>query len=142
MLITTEPRKSYDIVIIGAGLAGLINARHLMLYSKKTVLLIDKRQNPPREAPQKYGESLVQLSGYFFSKVLDLEEYFLINHYLKFNLRFYWPTVGKANTGLEDYSMSFPKKVSNVPTYQLDRNALEEHLLKINSENERCDFIG
>jgi flavin-dependent dehydrogenase len=134
--------KEHDVVIIGAGLAGLTLARHLLLYTDKTVLLLDKWNNPPHEAPQKYGESLVQCSGYYFSKVLDLEEYLLINHYLKYNLRFYWPTEGLQNQGFEDYSQSYAKSLSNIATFQLDRNNFEEHLLAMNRSNPRCQFLG
>ena len=118
---TGQPKDYYDIVIVGTGLAGLTLSRQLLLYTKKSVLLIDKRVNPPKEAPQKYGESLVQCSGYYFSRVLDLEEHLLIEHYLKYNLRFYWPTEGLANQGFEDYSQSYARKISNIATYQLDR---------------------
>jgi flavin-dependent dehydrogenase len=134
--------KTYDVIVIGAGLAGLTLSRHLLLYTKKTVLVLDKRTNPPREAPQKYGESLVQCSGYYFSKVLDLEEYLLINHYLKYNLRFYWPTEGLENTGFEDYSQSYARLISNIATFQLDRNLLEEHLLNTHQTNPRFEFRG
>src|SRR5437879_5121499 len=103
----TEIGSHYDVVIIGAGLAGLTLARHLLLYTEKTVLLIDKRIDPPHQAPQKYGESLVQCSAYYLSKVLDLEEHLLTDHFLKYNLRFYWPTHGLDNRRFEDYSQSF-----------------------------------
>jgi len=138
----SEYKDRYDVVIIGAGLAGLTLSRHLLLYTNKSVLLVDKRKNPPREAPQKYGESLVQCSGYYFSKVLDLQEYLLINHYLKYNLRFYWPTPGLNNGGFEDYSQSFARVISNIATFQLDRNLLEEHILETNQQNPRCQFMG
>ncbi len=142
MPVTEAPKKCYDVVIIGAGLAGLTLSRQLLLYTKKSILLVDRRVNPPGEAPQKYGESLVQCSGYYFSRVLDLEEYLLVNHYLKYNLRFYWPTYGFQNSGYEDYSQSFIRKISNIATFQLDRNLLEEHLLVTNTASDRCDFIG
>src|SRR5579862_181966 len=132
----------YDVVIIGAGLAGLTLTRQILMYTDKTVLLLDKRIDPPHDAPQKYGESLVQLGGYYLSKILDLEEYLLINHYLKYNLRFYWPTAGLENRGFEDYSQLYGRTVSNIPTYQLDRNQLEEYLLRTNQENSRCHFLG
>src|SRR6478672_5722395 len=137
-----ELRDRYDVIIIGAGLAGLTLARHLLLYTPKTVLLLDKRTDPPAQAPQKYGESLVQCSGYYFSKVLDLEEYLLINHYLKYNLRFYWPTQGLNNGGFEDYSQSYGRQISNIATFQLDRNDLERHLLASNRSDPRCRFLG
>ena len=79
MPIQQSPKQHYDVVIIGAGMAGLTLSRQLLLYTNKSILLIDKRMNPPAEAPQKYGESLVQLSGYYLSKVLDLEEHLLVN---------------------------------------------------------------
>jgi flavin-dependent dehydrogenase len=137
-----ETKRQYDIVVVGAGLAGLTLTRHLLLYTDKTVLLLDKRLDPPHEAPQKYGESLVQCSGYYFSKVLDLEEHLFLNHYLKYNLRFYWPTDGLENRGLEDYSQSYIRLASNIATFQLDRNLFEEHLLATNRENPRCEFLG
>ena len=142
MPLAGEPKKSYDIVIIGAGLAGLTLSRQLLLYTQKNILIIDKRINPPSEAPQKYGESLVQCAGYYFSRVLDLEEYLLIHHYLKYNLRFYWTTNGLENKGFEDYSQSYARKISNVATYQLDRNLLEEYLLHVNTSTDRCEFLG
>jgi 2-polyprenyl-6-methoxyphenol hydroxylase-like FAD-dependent oxidoreductase len=142
MSATGQPKSYYDVVIVGTGLAGLTLSRQLLLYTNKSVLLIDKRVNPPKEAPQKYGESLVQCSGYYFSRVLDLEEHLLIKHYLKYNLRFYWPTEGLENQGFEDYSQSYARKISNIATYQLDRNLLEEHLLEINTATDRCQFIG
>ena len=62
----------YDVVIIGAGLAGLSLARQLLLNSDTKILLVDKRsQIPPRK--QKVGEATVQVSAYYFSKVLDLD---------------------------------------------------------------------
>src|SRR6516162_6548643 len=142
MVVCAGSRDRCDVVIVGAGLAGSTLARHLLLYTDKTVLLLDKRIDPPHQAPQKYGESLVQCSGYYFSKVLDLEEYLLINHYLKYNLRFYWPTKGLENHGFEDYSQSYARLISNIATFQLDRNLLEDHLLATNQQNTRFQFVG
>ena len=130
-----------DVVIIGAGLAGLTLARQLLLKTGQTVLLLDKRVDPPGPS-QKVGESLVQLSGYYFSKVLELEEHLLVNHYLKYNLRFHWKTAGQANRNLEDYSVSFIRLGSNIPTFQLDRNLFESHLLEINGADPRFEFAG
>jgi 2-polyprenyl-6-methoxyphenol hydroxylase-like FAD-dependent oxidoreductase len=133
--------SSYDVTIVGAGLAGFALARHLLLYTDKTVLLLDKRQNPPGPS-QKVGESLVQLSGYYLSKVLDLEEHLMREHYFKYNLRFQWKTEGLENRGLEDYSKCFIRMGSNLATFQLDRNLLETHLLEICSQDPRFHFEG
>ena len=58
--------QHYDVIIIGAGLAGLSLARQLLLNSEKTILLLEKRATIPM-ALQKYGEATVQLSAYYFS---------------------------------------------------------------------------
>jgi 2-polyprenyl-6-methoxyphenol hydroxylase-like FAD-dependent oxidoreductase len=124
--------KHYDVVIIGAGLAGLSLARQLLLSSDKTILLLDKRPAIP-PAKQKVGESTVQLGAYYFSKVLDLEEHLLTEHYMKYNLRFYWKQDRAKNQWFEDYSQTFIRKFSNLVCYQLDRNKFEAELLRLNS---------
>src|SRR5712664_3236155 len=101
----------YDVLIIGAGLAGLSLARQLLLNSDKKILLLDKRLQIP-SPHQKVGEPPVQLSAYYFSKVLDLEEHLLREHFMKYNLRFYWKTVGRENRNFEDYSQSYIRALS------------------------------
>jgi 2-polyprenyl-6-methoxyphenol hydroxylase-like FAD-dependent oxidoreductase len=132
-----EPRYDYDVVIIGAGLAGLSLARQLLLSSDTvTILHLEKRLSIP-QAGQKVGEATVQVSGYYFAKVLELEEYLLREHYLKYNLRFYWKTPGMDNSRFESYSQSFIRGLSNVPTYQLNRNEIERELLRRNQLDPR-----
>lgn len=119
----------FDVIILGAGLAGLSLARQLRLDSARRILLIDKRTRLP--APdQKVGEATVQVSGYYFSKVLGLEEYLFREHLMKYNLRFYWKTAGRSNAAFEDYSQAYIQKLSNIASYQLDRNKLEAELLR------------
>lgn len=127
-----------DVVILGAGLAGLSLARHLLLETDRSVLLLERRESVPPER-QKVGESLVQLGGYYFSRVLDLEEHLLRHHFLKYNLRFHWPAAGDGSR-YEDYSQSYVRQVSNVASYQLDRNVLEAELLARNLEDPRFAF--
>jgi choline dehydrogenase-like flavoprotein len=112
-----ESESRHDVVILGAGLAGLSLARHLLLETDRSVLLLERRDEIPPEK-QKVGESLVQLAGNYFSKVLGLEEYLLRSHYMKYNLRFYWPTAPAASDRsagrFEDYSQSYVRPISNV----------------------------
>jgi flavin-dependent dehydrogenase len=134
-------REHYDVVIIGAGLAGLSLARHLSLTSDKTILLVEKRAEiPPRR--QKVGESLVQVGGYYFSKVLDLEEHLLREHFMKYNLRFYWKSAGHDNRCFEDYSQACIRSFSNIASYQLDRNKFEAELLRLNCESLHFTFCA
>lgn len=134
-------QNRFDVVVIGAGLSGLTLARHLLLDTSRTVLLLDKRSEPAA-GRQKVGESLVQVGGYYFSKILDLQEHLLRKHYLKYNLRFYWKTPGRSNAAFEDYSQAFIRLESNIPTFQLDRNALEDYLLEQNRAHPNFRFSG
>ncbi len=130
-----EP-QSWDVVIVGGGLAGLTLARHLLLETDRRVLLLEKRDELPTRR-QKVGESSVQLAGWYFSKVLDMETHLLHQHFMKYNLRFYWPT-GEGRS-FEDYSTSYIRSFSNVASYQLDRNVFEAELLRLNRLDERFE---
>jgi 2-polyprenyl-6-methoxyphenol hydroxylase-like FAD-dependent oxidoreductase len=134
-----ETTKDYDVLIIGAGLAGLALARQLLLNTDKRILLVDRRAEfpPPK---QKVGEATVQLSAYYYARVLELEEHLMQSHYLKYNLRFYWKTPGLANDCYEHYSQSYIRKLSNINTYQLDRNVFEGEMLRVNLENRNFTF--
>src|SRR5437764_13579892 len=129
----------YDVLIIGAGLAGLALARQLLLNTEKRGLLVDGRTEfpPPK---QKVGEATVQLSAYYYARVLDLEEHLMRAHYLKYNLRFYWKTPGLAGDCYEHYSQSYIRGLSNINTYQLDRNKFEGELLRVNLLNPNFTF--
>jgi len=130
----------YDVVILGAGIAGLTLARQLLMYTDKRVVLLEKRSHVP-PSRQKVGESNVQVQGYYLSKVLDLEEYLFREHLMKYNLRFYWKTPGRDNTCYEDSSQSYIRNFSNIACYQLDRNNIEGELLRLNQENPRFAFV-
>src|SRR5579863_9785906 len=132
MPVPTEARH-YEVVILGAGLAGLSLARHLLMNTPRTILLLEKRAEVP-SPHQKVGEATVQLGGYYFSKILDLEEHLFQEHFLKYNLRFYWPSPARGNICYEDYSQSYIQDLSNIATFQLYRNKLEKELLRLNME--------
>lgn len=129
----------FNVVIVGAGLAGLSLARQLLLNSEKTILLLEKRTQIPM-ALQKYGEATVQLSAYYLSKVLDLEEHLLREHFMKYNLRFFWKTEGKENSRFEEYCQSYIRNFSNIASYQLDRNKLESEILRLNLKQANFTF--
>ncbi len=131
-----------DVVILGGGLAGLTLARHLLLDTDKRVVLLERYADGERQRDrQKYGESTVQLSGWYFGKVLDLTEELLKNHWIKYNLRFYWPTPGGDDSRFEGYGQSYLAAFSNICSFQLDRNRMEEHVLALNEADERFTRI-
>jgi flavin-dependent dehydrogenase len=82
----------------------------------------------------------VQVGAYYYSKVLDLEEYLLREHYMKYNLRFYWKAAGRRNDCFEDYSQAYIRHFSNIACYQLDRNKFEGELLRLNCQSPKFVF--
>ena len=135
-MTTTQIERHYDVIIIGAGLAGLTLARQLLLNTGKTILHLDREPKLPI-ARQKLGESNVQVQGYYLGKVLDLEEHLYHDHVMKYNLRFMWKAEGTTGANFEDYSQSYIRQFSNIPSYQLDRNLLEGELIRRNREDAR-----
>jgi 2-polyprenyl-6-methoxyphenol hydroxylase-like FAD-dependent oxidoreductase len=71
----------YDVVIMGAGIAGVSQARHLLLNIPNIkVALIDPRPEERTEKDLKVGESTVEVSTLFFGKELGLYDYLIENH--------------------------------------------------------------
>ena len=134
-----SPRE-VDVLIIGAGLAGLCLARQLLLAApEKRILMVDRQAEIP-SPKQKVGEATVQVSGYYYSRVLEMEEHLLLEHFLKYNLRFYWKSQ-RGGDVWEDLSQSYIRKISTIATYQLDRNKFEAAVLEKNCENPNFELI-
>ncbi|MFL6197148.1 MAG: NAD(P)/FAD-dependent oxidoreductase [Thermoanaerobaculia bacterium] len=132
--------REVDVLIIGAGLAGLTLARQLLLAEPEIrILMVDRGEEIP-SPKQKVGEATVQVSGYYYSKVLDLEEYLLQEQYLKYNLRFYWKSQ-RGGDVWEDLSQSYIRKISNIATFQLDRNTFEAEVLRRNRESASFELV-
>ncbi len=70
-----------------------------------------------------------------------MEEHLLRNHFLKYNLRFYWPSAA-GSSRYEEYSQSYIRGLSNIFTYQLDRNVFEAALLDVNRQDPRFRFVS
>ena len=84
--------KDYDVVIMGAGFAGVCQARHLLLKIPGIrVALIDPRPEDRQDRDMKVGESMVEIGALFVCKELGLHDYMIENHAPKFGLSFHWP---------------------------------------------------
>lgn len=135
-----EDFREVDVLVVGAGLAGLTLARQLLLARPEMrILMLDRLAEVP-SPKQKVGEATVQVSGYYYSRVLEMEEHLLMEHYLKYNLRFYWKTE-RGGDVWEDLSQSYIRKISNIATYQLDRNKFEAAVLEKNRESPSFEII-
>ncbi|BAZ44878.1 hypothetical protein NIES4102_18950 [Chondrocystis sp. NIES-4102] len=131
-LTTTE---TYDVVIMGAGFAGLCQARHLLLNIPKIkVALIDPRPEIRDEKDLKIGESTIEIASLFLSKELGLYEYLVENHVPKIGLNFHWAKDTAKTDTLDDYYHIWSNRNVEIPAFQINRAKLETDLLRMNQE--------
>jgi flavin-dependent dehydrogenase len=122
-----ETRESFfDVVIVGGGVAGSSTA--LLLKRRlpaARILIVEKSESFDR----KVGESTVEISSYFFIRVLKLYDYFSRRQLPKQGFR-YWFSNARATT-LKTASEVGPKQLARLPSFQLDRQSLDEDLLAL-----------
>ncbi len=86
------PESHYDVAILGGGLAGLTLALHLKRERPQTsVLVVDKREAPAREAAFKVGESSVEVGAYYLREKAGMKDHLTDRQLRKAGLRYFWP---------------------------------------------------
>ena len=127
--------RPYDVIIMGAGLAGLCQARHLMLKIPNIrIAMIDPRPENRTEKDLKLGESTVEVATLFFGKDLGLYEYLIENHPPKYGLNFHWPKRNNQTKTIDDYFHIWANRQPDLASTQLNRPKFERDLLKMNRE--------
>ncbi|MDF1814219.1 MAG: tryptophan 7-halogenase, partial [Verrucomicrobiales bacterium] len=125
----TDP---FDVLIMGAGFAGICQARHLKLKCPGIrVGLIDPKGTDVSTRDFKVGESLVEISAMFLYRELELHEYLIENHPPKYGLNFHWPKQPDKTETIEDYYHVWTNANPHLPSYQLNRAKFEADVLKM-----------
>lgn len=125
------PEASYDVVVLGGGLAGLCLALQLKQTRPDTsVLVVEKARHPVAEAAHKVGESSVEIGAHYFTRVLGQLDHFRTDQLPKLGLRYFFdgPGTTPANTDLTDRTELGGNTFFPTPSFQIDRGRFENHL--------------
>ncbi len=131
----TTQSQEYDVVIMGAGFAGLCQARHLMLNIPNIkIALVDPRPIERSDKDLKIGESLIEVAALFLCKELGLHDYLIENHPPKSGLNFHWPKDPAQTESLDDYYHIWANRQTPIASFHLHRAKLEQDLLYMNKD--------
>jgi len=125
----TSLRETYDVAILGGGIAGLTLALQLKKARAATrILVVEKQEHPVPEAAHKVGESTVEIAAHYLRDVLDLGEHLRTQQLPKYGLRMFFSTDDNLDIARRvelGHAVLPPRRVA---TYQLDRGRLENML--------------
>jgi len=117
--------NEYDVVIMGAGFAGVCQARHLLLNVPNIkIALIDPRPEERTNKDLKIGESMVEIATLFVCKELGLYEYMIENHPPKYALNFHWAKDADKTDTIDDYYHIWANRQFPLGTFQMNRAKL------------------
>jgi flavin-dependent dehydrogenase len=115
--------ETFDVVVVGGAFAGA-----------STALLLKRRLPEARIAlveaaarfDRKVGEATVEVSSYFMTRVLGIEDVLDAEHVPKHGLRYWFE--GSTEDAHADLTEVGPATPPEVPSYQLDRARIDESI--------------
>lgn len=115
----------YDVVVLGGSLAGAATAT-LLLRARPglRIAVVEKSAAFPRRV----GESTVEVSAYFLSRVLGLTGFLNETQLPKHGMRF-WFANGRTHS-LPDCSEIGGRYLTRLPAWQVDRSVIDEEVLR------------
>lgn len=120
--------SSWDVVILGGGMAGLTLALQLRRECPSaSMLILDRESHPVPEAAHKVGESTVELGAHYLRETLGLQTYLEECHLRKFGTRFFFRSASSSEA-LEHRLEVGGTSYLPAESYQLDRGRLENFL--------------
>jgi len=127
--------KIVDVVVLGGSFSGAATALLLRREAPElSVLIVEKSTHFDR----KVGEATTEVSGAFLTKRLGMTYHLTHNHIVKNGLRF-WFTDSEETT-LETAGELGANFQVRMPTYQVDREVLDSHMLK-QAEEEGAELL-
>ncbi len=125
----------YDAVIIGGSFSGAAFATLLRRWQPSARLLVVERSD---RFTRRVGEATVELSAYFMLRVLRLSDYLAREHLSKHGLRYWF--ADHPDRSLAEITEVGPGQLPHLPSFQLDRAKLDEHLLAT-ARDEGCEVM-
>lgn len=121
--------RTYDVIIMGSGIAGGFLARQLKLTRPELDILV--LESSPKIDNYKVGESTVEVSANYMIRKLNLGTYLYQHQLPKNGLRFFFDTPEK-DLPLTRMSEIGSDHMPFHPSFQLERAALERDLVGMN----------
>ncbi|HEY5004008.1 MAG TPA: FAD-dependent monooxygenase, partial [Ktedonobacteraceae bacterium] len=132
MTSLNDLQPHYDVIICGAGIAGLTLARQITKEIPDiSLLVIEGLGDKSRTGAIQVGESTVEVSANYLANVVGLRDYLEATHYHKWGFRFFF---GHGTTPLQDRPELGTSHASPLNSYQLDRALLETDVKRLNTE--------
>src|SRR6266498_204259 len=121
-----DDTRSYDVVIIGGAVSGASTAILLKRRMPRLKVLVVEKAD---RFDWKVGESTVEISAYFLTRVLKQYDHLSREQLPKQAFRYWF--VNEKVTCLREASEVGPTQLARTPSFQLDRSKLDEHLLEV-----------